>query len=108
MNPEVLCPTCTSTIRPHVNYSLRSIRCEDCKGHGKVSPEKAAEILSRPKAAQELHNIVYPCSVKTLGDSQWIVIDGEGKYVCNTLSGNDKANAEFVAFALNAALYEVK
>ena len=49
------------------------------------------------------HNIKYPVTAQSFGD-QWIIKDADGSFVCNTLHGNDQANAEFIAKALNAEL----
>jgi len=49
------------------------------------------------------HNIKYPVTAESFGD-QWLIKDAEGDFVCNTLHGNDEANAKFIAEALNQAL----
>ena len=54
--------------------------------------------------SNQKHNIVPPCSAKSMGDAQWIVVDGDGNFVCNTLHGNDEANAKFIAEALNKVI----
>ena len=50
------------------------------------------------------NNIIYPVKALSGGDTQWIIKDGQGKYVCNTLCDNDEANAKFIATCINKAL----
>ena len=46
------------------------------------------------------HNIKTPVRAEVFGD-QWIIKDADGKFVCNTLTGNDEANAKFIAGCIN-------
>lgn len=48
------------------------------------------------------HNIKYPVRAEKF-DCQYLIKDGNGKCVCNTLTGNDEANAKFIVDCVNKA-----
>lgn len=52
----------------------------------------------------ENHNIKYPCRVKDGDSAQLVVVDGNGAWICQTITGD--ANADFIAKTLNNALKE--